>query len=88
MVVIGLGVGGEEVAGQLAQAGLAVVGVEVDLVGGECPYWGCVPTKMMVRAAGVLGEARRASAVAASIVSPAAAACSCAATPASPVRAR
>ena len=51
VVVIGMGVGGEEVAGRLAQAGLAVVGVEDRLVGGECPYWGCVPTKMMIRAA-------------------------------------
>lgn len=59
VVVLGLGVGGEEVAGRLAQAGLSVVGVEAGLVGGECPYWGCVPTKMMVRAAGLLAEARR-----------------------------
>jgi pyruvate/2-oxoglutarate dehydrogenase complex dihydrolipoamide dehydrogenase (E3) component len=59
VVVIGLGPGGEEVAGRLAEAGLAVVGVEKGLVGGECPYWACVPTKMMVRAAGALAEARR-----------------------------
>jgi len=64
VVVIGLGVGGEEVAGKLAEAGLSVVGVEAGLVGGECPYWGCVPTKMMVRAAGIIGETRRARAVA------------------------
>ncbi|GIE96258.1 dihydrolipoyl dehydrogenase family protein [Paractinoplanes rishiriensis] len=59
VVVVGLGVGGEEVAGRLAEAGLAVVGVENTLVGGECPYWGCVPTKMMVRAGLALAEARR-----------------------------
>src|SRR3954470_9003310 len=59
VVVMGLGVGGEEVAGRLAQAGLAVVGVENTLVGGECPYWGCIPTKMMVRAGSALAEARR-----------------------------
>jgi pyruvate/2-oxoglutarate dehydrogenase complex dihydrolipoamide dehydrogenase (E3) component len=59
VVVMGLGVGGEEVAGKLAEAGLAVVGVERRLVGGECPYWGCVPTKMMIRAANLLAEARR-----------------------------
>jgi hypothetical protein len=63
VVVLGLGVGGEEVAGRLAQAGLSVVGVEDRLVGGECPYWGCVPTKMMIRAAGPIAEARRAAAV-------------------------
>ena len=59
VVVIGLGVGGEAVAGDLATAGLTVVGIENRLVGGECPYWGCVPTKMMTRAAGLLAEARR-----------------------------
>lgn len=59
VVVIGMGPGGEEVAGTLAEAGLQVVGVEELLVGGECPYWGCVPSKMMIRAADVLAEARR-----------------------------
>ncbi|MEH0820955.1 MULTISPECIES: dihydrolipoyl dehydrogenase family protein [unclassified Micromonospora] len=59
VVVVGLGVGGEEVAGRLAEAGLTVVGVERNLVGGECPYWGCVPSKMMIRAANALAEARR-----------------------------
>ncbi len=59
VVVIGLGVGGEEVAGRLAEAGLAVVGIESRLVGGECPYYGCVPSKMMIRAANLLAEARR-----------------------------
>jgi pyruvate/2-oxoglutarate dehydrogenase complex dihydrolipoamide dehydrogenase (E3) component len=59
VIVIGLGVGGEEVAGRLAEAGLHVTGVEDRLVGGECPYWACVPTKMMIRAANLLAEARR-----------------------------
>jgi pyruvate/2-oxoglutarate dehydrogenase complex dihydrolipoamide dehydrogenase (E3) component len=59
VVVIGMGVGGEEVAGRLAEAGLAVVGIEARLVGGECPYWGCVPSKMMIRAGNLLAEARR-----------------------------
>ena len=59
VVVVGLGVGGEEVAERLAVAGLSVVGVENTLVGGECPYWGCIPTKMMVRAGLALAEARR-----------------------------
>ncbi|MET8906231.1 FAD-dependent oxidoreductase [Micromonospora sp. NPDC004551] len=59
VVVVGLGVGGEEVAGRLAEAGLTVVGIERDLVGGECPYWGCIPSKMMIRAANALAEARR-----------------------------
>jgi pyruvate/2-oxoglutarate dehydrogenase complex dihydrolipoamide dehydrogenase (E3) component len=59
VVVIGMGPGGEKVAGSLAQAGLSVAAVEDRLVGGECPYWGCVPSKMMVRAADLLAEGRR-----------------------------
>jgi len=59
VIVVGLGVGGEEVAGKLAEAGLAVVGIESNLVGGECPYWGCVPSKMMIRGGNALAEARR-----------------------------
>ncbi|MBO0775478.1 MAG: NAD(P)/FAD-dependent oxidoreductase [Actinobacteria bacterium] len=54
-----MGPGGEYAAGALAEAGLAVAGVESRLVGGECPYWGCVPSKMMIRAAGLLAEGRR-----------------------------
>ena len=59
VVVVGLGPGGEDAAGKLAQAGLAVVGIDAELVGGECPYWGCVPSKMMIRAANLVTEARR-----------------------------
>jgi pyruvate/2-oxoglutarate dehydrogenase complex dihydrolipoamide dehydrogenase (E3) component len=59
VVVIGMGPGGEHVAEELARAGLAVAAVEDRLVGGECPYWGCVPSKMMIRAANLLAEGRR-----------------------------
>ncbi len=59
VVVVGLGPGGESVATRLAGAGLSVVGVDERLVGGECPYYGCVPTKMMIRAADALAESRR-----------------------------
>jgi pyruvate/2-oxoglutarate dehydrogenase complex dihydrolipoamide dehydrogenase (E3) component len=59
VVVVGLGPGGEAAAGQLAEAGLEVVGIDAELVGGECPYFGCVPSKMMIRAANALAEARR-----------------------------
>src|SRR5438132_7595655 len=58
-VVLGMGPGGEEVAGRLAEAGLDVVGTQRRLLGGECPYFGCVPTKMMVRAADLIAEGRR-----------------------------
>ncbi|MDI1462025.1 NAD(P)/FAD-dependent oxidoreductase [Catellatospora sp. KI3] len=59
IIVLGLGVGGEEVGGKLADAGLRVLGIENRLVGGECPYWGCIPSKMMIRASGLLTEGRR-----------------------------
>jgi pyruvate/2-oxoglutarate dehydrogenase complex dihydrolipoamide dehydrogenase (E3) component len=59
VVVLGLGVGGEEVADSLAESGLNVVGIESNLVGGECPYFGCIPTKMMIRADDMLAEGRR-----------------------------
>jgi len=58
-IVLGLGPGGEEVAERLARAGLDVVAIDAELVGGECPYWGCVPSKMMIRAAGLLEDGRR-----------------------------
>src|SRR4051795_7072722 len=59
VVVVGLGPGGEAVATRLAQAGLQVVAVDQRLAGGECPYFGCIPTKMMIRAADLLAEGRR-----------------------------
>jgi pyruvate/2-oxoglutarate dehydrogenase complex dihydrolipoamide dehydrogenase (E3) component len=59
VVVLGMGVGGEEVAETLAASGLQVVGIESNLVGGECPYYGCIPTKMMIRADDMLAEGRR-----------------------------
>jgi len=59
VIVLGLGVGGEELANTLAENGLEVVGIESNLVGGECPYFGCIPTKMMVRADDMLAEGRR-----------------------------
>jgi len=59
VVVVGMGPGGEEVAERLAAAGLDVVGIDGRLVGGECPYWGCIPSKMMTRAAGLVTDGRR-----------------------------
>jgi pyruvate/2-oxoglutarate dehydrogenase complex dihydrolipoamide dehydrogenase (E3) component len=59
VVVVGMGPGGEDVAERLAEAGLDVIGIDGGLVGGECPYWGCVPSKMMIRSADLLAEARR-----------------------------
>ena len=59
VIVLGLGPGGEEVAGALAADGRSVLGVEPRLVGGECPYYGCIPSKMLLRAAETLAESRR-----------------------------
>ena len=59
VIVIGTGPGGESLATRLAKAGLDVVAVESRLVGGECPYWGCIPSKMFIRAANAIAETRR-----------------------------
>lgn len=64
VVVIGMGPGGEDLAGHLAEAGLSVVGVESHLVGGECPYYGCIPSKMIIRAADLVAEVGRADVLA------------------------
>lgn len=59
VIVLGLGPGGEQAAGDCLAGGLTVIGIEAELVGGECPYWGCIPSKMAIRAATVLEESRR-----------------------------
>lgn len=59
VVILGLGPGGEYAANKLARAGLEVIGVDELLVGGECPFFGCTPSKLMIRGADVVAEARR-----------------------------
>jgi pyruvate/2-oxoglutarate dehydrogenase complex dihydrolipoamide dehydrogenase (E3) component len=59
LIVLGLGPGGEEVAARAADAGWSVLGLDPGLVGGECPYYGCIPSKMILRGADLLAEARR-----------------------------
>ncbi|MEO6791864.1 MAG: NAD(P)/FAD-dependent oxidoreductase [Ornithinibacter sp.] len=66
LVVVGLGPGGEHLATEAAKAGLAVIGIDERLVGGECPYYGCIPSKMVIRAANSLAETRRVAALAGS----------------------
>jgi pyruvate/2-oxoglutarate dehydrogenase complex dihydrolipoamide dehydrogenase (E3) component len=64
VVILGMGTCGEDLGLRLAGAGLDVVGVEAGLLGGECAYWACIPSKMMIRAADLLQEARRVEGVA------------------------
>ncbi len=59
VVVIGAGPAGEVCAGRLADAGLEVAIVEQHLVGGECSFYGCMPSKTLLRPGQVLAEARR-----------------------------
>jgi pyruvate/2-oxoglutarate dehydrogenase complex dihydrolipoamide dehydrogenase (E3) component len=59
VVVIGAGPAGEVAAGRLGGAGLSVAIVEDRLVGGECSYWACMPSKALLRPYEALAEARR-----------------------------
>jgi pyruvate/2-oxoglutarate dehydrogenase complex dihydrolipoamide dehydrogenase (E3) component len=59
VVVIGAGPAGEVAAGRLGQAGLSVAIVEDHLIGGECSYYGCMPSKALLRPAEAIDEAQR-----------------------------
>jgi pyruvate/2-oxoglutarate dehydrogenase complex dihydrolipoamide dehydrogenase (E3) component len=59
VVVVGAGPAGEVAAGRLGGAGLSVAIVEDRLVGGECSYWACMPSKSLLRPYEALAEARR-----------------------------
>ena len=59
VVVVGGGPAGENVAGRCADGGLRVALVEHELVGGECSFWGCVPSKTLIRPGDALASTRR-----------------------------
>jgi dihydrolipoamide dehydrogenase len=56
VVVIGAGPAGEVAAGRCSEAGLETAIVEVELVGGECSYWACIPSKTLLRPGEILAE--------------------------------
>jgi pyruvate/2-oxoglutarate dehydrogenase complex dihydrolipoamide dehydrogenase (E3) component len=58
LVVIGAGTVGENIADRAVQGGLSVAMVEAELVGGECSYWACMPSKALLRAGAVSRAAR------------------------------
>jgi len=64
VIVIGMGPGGEAAAGRLLEAGRRVAVVERELIGGECAYWACIPSKTLLRGPEARAEASRAAGVA------------------------
>src|SRR3954452_9080977 len=70
VVVVGGGPAGEVLAGRVAARGLGTVLVERELVGGECSYWGCIPSKTLVRPGDVLAAARRVPGTATAVTGP------------------
>ena len=68
VVCLGGGVAAEAIAAGLRDSGLTLAIVERELVGGECPYWGCMPSKTLLRSGETLSEAGRARLLAASRV--------------------
>src|SRR5262245_39728306 len=58
-IVIGAGPAGEVISGRLGEAGLSVALVEKHLIGGECSFYGCMPSKALLRPAEAIAEARR-----------------------------
>ncbi len=70
VVVIGAGPPGEVVAGRCAEGGLSTCIVEERLVGGECSFYGCIPSKTLIRPGDVLAAARRVPGAAEAVTGP------------------
>jgi pyruvate/2-oxoglutarate dehydrogenase complex dihydrolipoamide dehydrogenase (E3) component len=71
VIVIGAGPTGENVADRAVRGGLTAAVVEAELVGGECSYWACMPSKALLRPADVVAEARAVRGVAGARLNPA-----------------
>jgi pyruvate/2-oxoglutarate dehydrogenase complex dihydrolipoamide dehydrogenase (E3) component len=69
-IVIGAGPVGEVCAGELADGGMRVAIVERELVGGECAYWACIPSKVLLRPGEAVEEAREAPGAAEAVSGP------------------
>ncbi len=70
VIVIGAGPPGEVVAGRCADGGLSVAIIEERLIGGECSYYGCIPSKTLIRPGDVVASARRAPGAAEAVTGP------------------
>jgi pyruvate/2-oxoglutarate dehydrogenase complex dihydrolipoamide dehydrogenase (E3) component len=64
VIIIGMGPGGEACAGRLLAAGKRVAVIEKELIGGECAYWACIPSKTLLRPPEARAEATRAAGLA------------------------
>jgi pyruvate/2-oxoglutarate dehydrogenase complex dihydrolipoamide dehydrogenase (E3) component len=71
VIVIGAGPTGENVADRAVRGGLTAAIVEAELVGGECSYWACMPSKALLRPADVVAEAGAVRGVAGARLNPA-----------------
>jgi dihydrolipoamide dehydrogenase len=67
VIVIGGGAAGENIAGRCHECGASIAVVEAELLGGECSYWACMPSKALLRPGEVLAEARRVPGAAAAV---------------------
>ncbi|WP_417233328.1 dihydrolipoyl dehydrogenase family protein [Arthrobacter sp.] len=63
VIVLGMGPGGEVAASRLLDAGRRVAVIERELIGGECGYWACIPSKTLLRPVQLAAEARAAAGV-------------------------